>query len=169
MATEKDIQPHRTLVKAVRMADDSHYRQVIGTATTVRNGYVEIEALLVVDRFAIPGAFERHPSRCNTSARLEDVEVIPTHANATFSPTLTEGENAFLRHMSRYGASGYPVTKLGRKWSFDKAFGVGGTPVAYKTKAAAFQAVEAFMRILLDKAAGRLPPSLTSPIGMVLP
>lgn len=85
------------------------------------------------------------------------------HSNATFSPALTENEASFMQHMSMFGSDGYPVRKLGRKWEFQRAFGVGGTPVLYKTKKDAFKAVEAFMDILRDKIAGRLKPSAGSP------
>lgn len=85
------------------------------------------------------------------------------HINATFSNNLTVGENEFLKHMQRWGSDGYPVGKLGRKWQFSSAFGVGGTPVLYPTKKLASGAVEAYINILLDKVAGRLDPSPGSP------
>lgn len=89
------------------------------------------------------------------------------HANATFSNNLTEGENQFLQHMQRWGSRGYPVRKLGRKWQFERAFGVGGTPILYPTKTLAVKAVEAYVDILLDKVAGRLDPSPDSPAGLL--
>ena len=88
------------------------------------------------------------------------------HANATFCPNLTEHENQFLRHMSMFGSDGYPVGKLGRKWEFARAFGVGGSPVLYPTKRKAVEAVEAYLETLRDKVAGRLPPSPGSPAAL---
>jgi hypothetical protein len=58
-------------VKAVRMAPDSFYRQVIGTVTDIRNGYVEIDATEVMSKW--DRSFERHPTSCRTSAKLADV------------------------------------------------------------------------------------------------
>ena len=58
-------------VKAVRMAKDSFYRQVIGTVTAIRNGYAQIEADTVMDRWS--DSFERHPGTCSTAALLSDV------------------------------------------------------------------------------------------------
>ncbi len=73
--------------------------------------------------------------------------------------TLSQGENEWLRHMNMFGSDGYPVRKTGSRWMFERAFGVGGTPIVYKTKRAAIAACEAFYAILRDKAAGRLEPS----------
>lgn len=78
------------------------------------------------------------------------------HSNATFSPHLTEGENEFLRHMTRWGSDGYPVRKVGRHWLWYEVFGVKGAPTCYATKKAACAAVEAYLGILRDKTAGRL-------------
>jgi hypothetical protein len=88
------------------------------------------------------------------------------HANATFSSNLTEGENQFFRHMCMWGSDGYPVRKLGRKWQFERAYGVGGTPVLYPTKTKAVVAVEAYLGILRDRMAGRLDPSPGSPAAL---
>ena len=85
------------------------------------------------------------------------------HTNATFSANLSEGENRFMQHMSMFGSPGYPVGKLGRKWQFARAFGVGGTPVLYPAKAKAVAAVDAYLDILRDRIAGRLDPSPGSP------
>jgi len=86
------------------------------------------------------------------------------HANATFSAALTEGENQFLQHMTRFGSAGYPVKKCGsRHWAFEKAFGAGGSPGVYPTKRQAIGAVDAYLDILRDRIAGRLEPSPGSP------
>lgn len=69
-----------------------------------------------------------------------------------------QAERDFQRHMSRWGSDGYPVRKVGRgsRWIWDDCWGVKGPPVVYRTKRAAFEAVEAYLGILCDKAAGRL-------------
>jgi len=58
-------------VKAVRMAQDSFYKQVIGTVTDIRNGYVHIRATQVMDKWS--KRFEAHPTSCATSAKIADV------------------------------------------------------------------------------------------------
>jgi len=73
--------------------------------------------------------------------------------------TLSKGENEWLTHMSMFGADGYPIRKIGSHWTYERAFGVGGTPTTYKTKKAAVAACELFYDILRDKAAGRMEPS----------
>ena len=80
-----------------------------------------------------------------------------TGSNATFSPRLTEGENQFAQHMSRWGSDGYPCRKVGNcKWVWDECYGVKGAPVVYKTKKACHAAIEAFLAVLIDKRAGRI-------------
>jgi hypothetical protein len=69
---------------------------------------------------------------------------------------LTDNENAFLRHMMRWGSAGYPVMKLpGRKWIWKEAFGIKGAPTVYSTKRAAMQAIDNYLSVLRDKIAGR--------------
>ena len=63
-----------TKVKATRMGQDSFYKQVIGTVKYVRNGFVGIDATLVMSRWS--KTFEPHPTSCATSARIEDVVVV---------------------------------------------------------------------------------------------
>ena len=58
-------------VKAVKMAEDSFYRQVIGTVTGIRNGFVQIDATEVMTKW--DRHFEQHPTSCATSARIENV------------------------------------------------------------------------------------------------
>ena len=69
---------------------------------------------------------------------------------------ITQAENDFLNHMIRWGAEGYPIYKAGRKWFWSDFWGCKGSPVAYKTKREATAAVETYISILGDKAAGRL-------------
>jgi hypothetical protein len=71
-------------------------------------------------------------------------------------PTLTDSENSFLRHMSMWGSDGYPVQKLGRKWAWMDFCGVRGAPTLYPTKTLAVAAVERYLDVLRDKAAGRI-------------
>lgn len=68
----------------------------------------------------------------------------------------TDAERRWHLHMSRWGRDGYPIRKRGRTWIWETAFGVGGAPVSYRTKREAVAAVEVFIGILCDKAAGRL-------------
>lgn len=70
---------------------------------------------------------------------------------------LTQGQAEWLTHMQRWGSDGYPIRKRGSRWFFYEAFGVGGTQaIAYKTKAEAVAACEAYKETLLDYVAGRL-------------
>lgn len=69
--------------------------------------------------------------------------------------TISAAELDFLQHIGRWGSDGYPIAKRGRKWWFDRMFNAGGTPSPYKTKREAEAAVEAYLDILRDKAAGR--------------
>ncbi len=70
---------------------------------------------------------------------------------------LTESETAFLNHMSMWGSDGYPVRNVGSgKWIWDAFHGVKGAPVVYETKRACVQAIERYIDILCDRAAGRI-------------
>ena len=68
---------------------------------------------------------------------------------------LTDDERFVLDHVTMFGSAAYPVRKLGRKWSWDRMRGVGGSPILYKTKREACAAFEVFYGLLLDKNAGR--------------
>lgn len=61
-------------VKAIRMSQDSFYKQVIGTVKYVRNGFVGIDATLVMSRW--DNKFEPHPTSCATSAKIQDVVLL---------------------------------------------------------------------------------------------
>ncbi len=63
-----------TRVHATRMANDSFYKQVIGTLVEIKNGFAVIKADRVMDKCST--AFEAHPSTCTTSARVDDVVVV---------------------------------------------------------------------------------------------
>lgn len=62
-------------VQAVKMSPDSHYLQVIGSVTGIRNGFVQIEATEVLSRFT--NKWQEHPTTCSTAARIENVVEFP--------------------------------------------------------------------------------------------
>ncbi len=76
----------------------------------------------------------------------------------TYTDNRSQAEKDFHRHMMMWGSDGFPVQKLksGRGWIWAEFWGVKGPPTVYKTKRAAFAAVEAYIGVLCDKAAGRL-------------
>lgn len=55
---------------ANKMASDSFYKKVIGTVTSVRNGFVQIDATIVMSKWE--NEFKKHPTSCATSAKIED-------------------------------------------------------------------------------------------------
>jgi hypothetical protein len=61
-------------VQANQMARDSFYKKVRGTVTSIRNGYVQISATEVIDKWS--KAWEKHPTSCATAAKIEHVEAI---------------------------------------------------------------------------------------------
>lgn len=61
-------------VKATKMESDSFYKQVIGTVQTVKNGFVEIKATEVMDKWS--NKFKKHPTSCVTATRIENVQAI---------------------------------------------------------------------------------------------
>jgi hypothetical protein len=69
---------------------------------------------------------------------------------------LSENERRFLNHNIRWGSDGYPITKVKGGWIWHESWGIKGTPVVYKTKKAAGEAIEKYVDILADKAAGRI-------------
>ena len=60
-------------VESTRMGSSSFYKRVRGTVTDIRNGFVEIDATEVIDRWS--KSWERHPlsDGCSCAARIEDV------------------------------------------------------------------------------------------------
>lgn len=69
---------------------------------------------------------------------------------------ITEDERALLCHVSRWGSDGYPVRKLGRRWTWGPWRSIAGPPTMWKTKREAVAHVEAFLAVLRDALAGRL-------------
>ena len=61
---------------------------------------------------------------------------------------LNEDERGLLTHLSMWGSDGYPVRKLGRKWTW--GFRSLDAPVCYATKREAWTAFEAFYDVLVD-------------------
>lgn len=55
---------------------------------------------------------------------------------------ITENERRLMQHVSMFGSAGYPVQKIGTRWFWVDAFGVSGSPSAYRTKRAAIAAFE---------------------------
>lgn len=56
-------------VHATKMASDSFYLEVKGTVTGIRNGYVQINATEVKDRWS--KKWKQHPTACATACKIE--------------------------------------------------------------------------------------------------
>lgn len=67
---------------------------------------------------------------------------------------MTDDEIALLKHVSMFGSDGYPVRKVGRRWSW--SFRSVSHPSVFPTKREATESFEAFVDILMDAYAGRL-------------
>jgi hypothetical protein len=68
---------------------------------------------------------------------------------------LTQDERDLLTHISMWGSAGYPVKKLGTKWTWSYR-SINGPPVLFKTKREAVASFEAFHQVLIDAFAGRI-------------
>ncbi len=64
---------------------------------------------------------------------------------------LTDDEAALLYHVQMFGANGYPVERLGRRWVFRDWRTVRGPPVMFRTKRAAVAQFEAWEALALDR------------------
>lgn len=60
---------------------------------------------------------------------------------------LTDAERALAAHVNMFGSDGYPLRKLGGRWFWVDAFGVRGTPIAYRTKREATAAFEVWLEL----------------------
>ena len=69
---------------------------------------------------------------------------------------LSEDEAFVITHVSHFGSDGYPIRKLGRKWTWGPIRGINGPPAVFTTKREAVKSFEAYHDILLDKLAGRM-------------
>lgn len=67
---------------------------------------------------------------------------------------LSEDEDSLLTHVTMWGSDGYPIRKLGHRWTWN--YRSLSTPMIYKTKREAVASFEAYEMILIDRAAGRL-------------
>ena len=61
-------------VIANKMPAGSIYTRVIGRVTGFKNGFVEIKATIVLDKWSTD--FTKHPSSCALAARIEEVSVL---------------------------------------------------------------------------------------------
>lgn len=86
---------------------------------------------------------------------MSHLSVYERHMLDNPAATILEAEWNWLQHISRWGSSGYPVAKLGRKWQFQRMYNAGGSPTLYRTKREAVAVVEQYYSDLLDKNAGR--------------
>ena len=68
---------------------------------------------------------------------------------------LSNNENDLLNRVNMWGSDGYPVYKIGSKWSWSFR-NIQGPPVLYRTKRGAVAAFEAYYDVLLDRAAKRI-------------
>lgn len=66
-------------------------------------------------------------------------------------PPLTDDEAALLYHVMRWGSTGYPIARLGRKWSIQSFRSWKGFPVLYKTKREAIAQFEAWHALACDR------------------
>ena len=60
--------------QSIQMPKDSFYKAVRGTIKDIKNGWATIEATQIVDKWS--SSWEKHPSSCLTSVKLENLEVI---------------------------------------------------------------------------------------------
>lgn len=63
-------------------------------------------------------------------------------------PPLDPGELAVLNHVSRWGRSGYPISRHGKHWHVDGINGYGSFPTVYKTKREAVEQFERYVDLL---------------------
>lgn len=67
---------------------------------------------------------------------------------------LSEGERKLMRHVTMWGSDGYPIVKLGRRWTWDAAGhgACGGPPgPTFSTKRAAVASFEAYYASLVER------------------
>ena len=62
------------MVHATKMGSDSFYLEVKGCVTGIKNGFVEIQATEVKDRWT--KKWEPHPTSCGTSCKIENAILI---------------------------------------------------------------------------------------------
>ena len=64
---------------------------------------------------------------------------------------LSEDEAALMCHITRWGSSGYPIQRVGRRWHWIDCLGVRGSPISYRTKKAATEAFEGWYALALER------------------
>lgn len=69
---------------------------------------------------------------------------------------ITGDEKALLLHVAHWGSAGYPISKLGRGWTWGPWRSVKAHPVMFRTKKKAVESFEIFLEILADAKAGRI-------------
>lgn len=57
-------------VEITEMPNGSFYKKVKGVVTSVKNGFVNVEADEVISKWG--NEYKMHPSRCSTSGRIEN-------------------------------------------------------------------------------------------------
>ena len=63
---------------------------------------------------------------------------------------VTEDERSLVNQVSMWGSDAYPVSKLGKRWTWGPWRSVKGPPTVFATKREAVASFEAFHRIVLD-------------------
>lgn len=69
---------------------------------------------------------------------------------------ISEDEKDLLAHISMWGSDGYPVSKIGRGWTWGPYRSIKGRPTIFKTKREAVASFEQYHDILIDAVAGRI-------------
>lgn len=70
---------------------------------------------------------------------------------------LSNDELQLLKHITMFGAPGYPIRKFKTgKWTWGPFRSIAGPPTVFKTKREAVASFEAYHQVLLDALAGRL-------------
>lgn len=64
---------------------------------------------------------------------------------------VTEDERALMNHWSMWGSDGYPIQKLGSRWTWGPWRSVQGPPTLFRTKREAVASFEAFIDVLREE------------------
>jgi hypothetical protein len=73
------------------------------------------------------------------------------HVDDPFSKPLSDNERRFLQDAMLFGATGYPVRKIGRHWHWEAFHGIKGTPTVYGTRHEAREAVRCYVETLVER------------------
>jgi hypothetical protein len=66
----------------------------------------------------------------------------------TYTRPLSDDDRALMTHISLWGSTGYPVRRLGSRWTWD--YRSLSAPGVYKTRREAVAAFETYMAVLRD-------------------